>query len=82
MKAFVFAALCAASGIAHAQSMAPIYPAPAASVAPVAIAAPNQAMLRVGTEVPLRLLEELTTKGIWATALDATSRARRTVLFI
>ena len=38
--------------------------APPAQVAPaIAAAATGQATLRVGTEVPLRLIEELTTKG-------------------
>lgn len=63
MKQVVFGAVLAASfsGAAAAQSFA----VPVSSPAPSAIAAPStdNAVLRVGTEVPLRLLEELTTKG-------------------
>lgn len=40
-----------------------IQPAPAPAVAPIAPPAQGTAVLRIGTEVPLRLLEELTTKG-------------------
>lgn len=46
-------ALLLASTSAGAQTFAPVAP----------VAASDQAMLRVGTEVPLRLSEELTTKG-------------------
>jgi len=63
---FALAALAAAPVSAP---QAAIQPAPAAAVAPAVpatpIAAPNttSAILRVGTEIPLRLVEELTTKG-------------------
>ncbi len=40
-----------------------IAPAPIAAVAPIAAPVTSNAFLRVGTEVPLRLLEELTTGG-------------------
>lgn len=36
---------------------------PASATAPIAVTPTTNAVLRVGTEVPLRLLEELTTKG-------------------
>jgi hypothetical protein len=57
------------AAVAAAQAAAPqaiLQPAPATASAPaVPIAAPSttSAILRVGTEVPLRLVEELTTKG-------------------
>lgn len=56
MKAVVFAAAVCAASIASAQSTA---------VAPAPISAPvtASAILRTGTEVPLRLSQELTTKG-------------------
>lgn len=38
-------------------------PAPAATASPIAAPATTNAILRTGTEVPLRLREELTTKG-------------------
>ncbi len=38
-------------------------PAAAAPVTPIAVVHTSNAVLRVGTEVPLRLSEELTTKG-------------------
>ena len=40
-----------------------VSPAPVAATAPISTPVTNSAMLRVGTEVPLRLLEELTTGG-------------------
>lgn len=55
--------LFALAAAAAAQAAAPqgtIQPAPAA---PIAAPATTSAILRVGTEVPLRLSEELTTKG-------------------
>jgi hypothetical protein len=57
------------AAVAAAQAAGPqaiVQPAPATASAPaVPIAAPSttSAILRVGTEVPLRLVEELTTKG-------------------
>jgi hypothetical protein len=60
MKAIHFAALtCAASTLGATGAMAQIAPA----TAPIAAPAVSGAVLRVGTEVPLRLSEELTTKG-------------------
>jgi len=52
----------AMSGGALAQPVATIQPS-APTVAPIAAPATSNAVLRVGTEVPVRLLEELTTKG-------------------
>jgi hypothetical protein len=60
-----------AAGYAQAQAAlngytnpsAPIQPAYAAPVAPIAAPAMTTAILRVGTEIPLRLDQELTTKG-------------------
>ena len=58
------AALAAAmSGGALAQPVATIQPAPVAVAPPIQAPATTNAVLRVGTPVPLRLLEELTTKG-------------------
>lgn len=48
---------------AFAQSVAPIALTPVVAVAPIAAPTSTNAVLRVGTEVPLRLSEELTTKG-------------------
>jgi hypothetical protein len=63
-KYLVGAALAAAmSSGAFAQTVATIQPAPAAVAPPIQAPATTNAVLRVGTEVPLRLLEELTTKG-------------------
>jgi hypothetical protein len=60
-------ALCCAAPVAAAQSSQPAAPAPTVTMVaqPVPILAPasSNAILRVGTEVPVRLLEELTTKG-------------------
>ena len=53
--------LLLAPEILIAQSV--VSPAPVAAAAPISTPATNSAMLRVGTEVPLRLLEELTTGG-------------------
>nr|WP_166181106.1 hypothetical protein [Altererythrobacter segetis] len=57
----VLAALSAAPVLAQSATVA----SPVIAAAPMAIAAPvtNNAVLRSGTELPLRLLEELTTKG-------------------
>lgn len=56
-------ALCATQGDAQAL-VAPANPVAAYSVAtPILPLAPNNAMLRAGTEVGVRILEELTTKG-------------------
>ncbi|HSQ95419.1 MAG TPA: hypothetical protein VLM18_04870 [Croceibacterium sp.] len=57
----VAAALCAVASPAFAQSAAPL---PASAGVPLQVAAPvvTNAVLRTGVEVPLRLLEELTTK--------------------
>jgi hypothetical protein len=49
---------CALASTAVAQTTAPTI-----ASAPIAAPATSNAILRVGTEVPLRLLEELTTKG-------------------
>ena len=61
MNRIIYAAGVAAAllvaGAAHAQTVAP--PAPVATLAPVA----EGTILRVGTKVPLKMAEELTTKG-------------------
>jgi hypothetical protein len=63
-KYLIGAALAATMSCgALAQPIATIQPAPAAVAPPIQAPATTNAMLRVGTEVPLRLLEELTTKG-------------------
>jgi hypothetical protein len=60
----VGAALAAAmAGGVSAQPVATIQPAPATVAPAIQAPATTNAVLRVGTEVPLRLLEELTTKG-------------------
>ena len=64
MKKYIFGAAVAAAtaSSALAQSTASfVNPAPA--VAPIQAPATTNAALRVGAEVPVRLLEELTTKG-------------------
>jgi hypothetical protein len=58
--AISFFALAAAAAVQAAAPQATIQPAPAA---PIAAPVVTSAILRVGTEVPLRLSEELTTKG-------------------
>jgi len=61
-----FAALIGVASIASAQSQPAItsaIPRPVATPAPIAIAPTTSAILRVGTEVPLRLRDTLTTKG-------------------
>ena len=55
------AALLLVGGAAGAQTVAA--PAQTAAVAPIAAPMTGQAVLRTGTEVPLKLTEELTTKG-------------------
>ena len=68
-KFFAGAALCCAASMVSAQSPQATAAMPAPTVTMVAPPAPIQpvattnAVLRVGTEVPVRLLEELTTKG-------------------
>src|SRR4051812_6696497 len=52
------AAVCAAS-----PAIAQIAPAAPIAAAPIAAPVTTNAILRTGTEVPLRLSEELTTKG-------------------
>jgi hypothetical protein len=52
---------CAAPAVAQTSPV--VAPAAAVPLAPVAVPATANAVLRVGTEVPLRLSEELTTKG-------------------
>lgn len=58
MKSICIAA--AAAALAATPSLAQ---APVAAPSAVAVPASSNAVLRVGTEVPMRLLEELTTKG-------------------
>lgn len=61
MYKFILSAAIAASIAAPALAQTATIVAP--QPAPIAAPATSQAMLRVGTEVPVRLLEELTTKG-------------------
>lgn len=63
MKHYLIGAAIAAamSGGAFAQTATFVNPAPAP--APIAAPTTTNAVLRVGTEVPVRLLEELTTQG-------------------
>lgn len=65
MRMLVASSICVslflASAPIAAQSGMPS--APVATAAPIAAPSTQNAMLRVGTEVPLRLLEKLTTKG-------------------
>lgn len=64
MKAFHGALLVSASLIIMPMAAtAQIVPAVQPAVPPISAPAPTSAVLRVGTEVPLRLREELTTKG-------------------
>ena len=59
-------ALLCASAAGFAQVATPVavpQPAPAAVAVPIATPATSNAMLRIGTPVPLRLSETLTTKG-------------------
>lgn len=65
-KLIACAALCCAAPVAAVQSPAPAPVSTATFVAqpaPIQAPATSNAVLRVGTEVPVRLLEELTTKG-------------------
>ena len=65
MKNYIVGAALAAamaSGVS-AQPVATIQPVPATVAPAIQAPATTNAVLRVGTEVPLRLLEELTTKG-------------------
>lgn len=63
-KNIIGAAFAAAMGAgAFAQPVTTIQPAPALVTSPIQAPVTTNAVLRVGTEVPLRLLEELTTKG-------------------
>jgi len=65
VKRYLFGAALAAaiSSGAHAQPIATIQPSAPPATAPIAAPVTTNAVLRVGTEVPVRLLEELTTKG-------------------
>ena len=67
VKLFAAAAMCCGASVAIAQSpqAASAQTVTMAAPAPAPILAPatTNAVLRVGTEVPVRLLEELTTKG-------------------
>lgn len=62
MRAFLLAAVAVTSGASAQVTMVPSNPAVQA-VVPIAAPAPTNAVLRTGTVVPLRLTEELTTKG-------------------
>ena len=55
-------ALYPSIGLAQVAPSVMVAPAPPAVLAPIAPPAGN-AVLRIGTEVPFRLLEEITTKG-------------------
>jgi len=57
------AALQPAPVVQTAAPQATILPAPTPAVAPIAAPVMTSAILRVGTEVPLRLSQELTTQG-------------------
>jgi len=61
------AAMCCAAPVAAAQVPQASVPAPTVTMvaqpAPIQAPVTSNAILRVGTEVPVRLLEELTTKG-------------------
>src|SRR5687768_13915326 len=74
ITSFAFAALVAAQAAAPSSdgvkwvpvqqaNTAPVVPGPAVAAAPISAPATTNAVLRVGTEVPLRLRHELTTKG-------------------
>jgi hypothetical protein len=58
----IFALAAAAAAQAAAPQVA-VQPAPAVVAAPIPAPVTTSAILRVGTEVPLRLSQELTTKG-------------------
>lgn len=61
--AYTGIALVAFAAAQAAAPVSPVQPVQAAPVAAIAAPATNSALLRVGTVVPLRLSEELTTKG-------------------
>ena len=69
MRGYLFAsaAMCCVASVASAQppqtASAPTVTMVAPAPAPIQVTATSNAVLRVGTEVPVRLLEELTTKG-------------------
>jgi len=63
ISAFVLAAVAAQPITTYHNLPPPAAIQPAAPVAPIAAPPTTNAILRVGTEVPLRLMEELTTKG-------------------
>ena len=65
MKNYLFGAALAAmlAGQAVAQPTAAPVVGQAAATTPIAASVTTNAVLRVGTEVPVRLIEELTTKG-------------------
>lgn len=65
MKKYLIGAALAVTmgGSAYAQPVATIQPSPVVAATPIVAPPTTNAILRVGTEVPLRLLEELTTKG-------------------
>jgi len=67
VKLFAAAAMCCGASIVSAQSPQAAASAPTVTMvappAPIQPLATSNAVLRVGTEVPVRLLEELTTKG-------------------
>jgi hypothetical protein len=60
---FALAALAAAPAVAPQATVLQVAPTQAARAAPIAAPLTTSAILRVGTEVPLRLTEELTTQG-------------------
>src|SRR3954469_11663265 len=61
--AYSILALAAAAAAQAAAPQAIIQPAPAPTAAPISAPVMTSAVLHVGTEVPLRLVQELTTKG-------------------
>src|SRR4051794_8361241 len=61
--AYSILALAAAAAAQAAAPQAIIQPAPAPTAAPISAPVMTSAILHVGTEVPLRLVQELTTKG-------------------
>src|SRR5436190_19220 len=62
-KLFACAAMCCVASLAAAQNPQPGIATIVAQPAPILAPTTTNAVLRVGTEVPVRLLEELTTKG-------------------
>ena len=63
MKKVLAVALLAGATTTTAAAQAVLPPPATSTAAPIAAPAGGNAVLRVGTEVPVRLLEELTTKG-------------------